>query len=450
MNLLKFFSKSFAFTAHATLLLCLAANAQTQVFTTPAKGWESVGSATVPLSKQQVLMTSPGDGILVHASDRKGRPEDLVTATAYGDIELAFNYLLAEGAEATLYLHGVYPVTLADSRGVATPTALTNGGAAGYPPRQQVGRAPGLWQRMHIQFRAPRFDGNGQQIAPARLLRAELNGVIIHEDVQLQAPEKANGNGKAAEPVRLAVSRGAVALKDVTINKLAEAADSRDRNGADPILVSAQVNTTLRSFMDVPDGPRVVHAISVGHPAQVHYTYDLDKGNLFQVWRGGFLDATPMWNNRGNGTSRVLGSPVHFGVPSLAVGKLVAADNPWPADTAGTGYKPNGYVLDAHDLPTFRYVIYGQQATDAIRPLTNGEGFTRTITVNGNTDGLYLRLAVAPTIVDQGKGVFLIGDNRWYLRIEETGKAKPFVRDQPTGKELLVPVTSITRYSIIF
>jgi len=448
MILLKYFSKSFAFIAYATLLLCLTANAQTQVFTAPTKGWESVGNVTLPLSKPQVLMTSPGEGILVHASERKGRPEDLITASAYGDIELKFNYLLAEGAEATLYLHGIYPVTLADSRGVTTATALTNGGAAGYPPRQQVGRAPGLWQRLLIQFRAPRFDSDGRETAPAQLLRAELNGVTIHEAVQLRTPE--GSDGKAEAPVRFSVSHGAVALKDVTINKLPELTDSRDRNGADPILVAAQVNTTLRSFMDIPDGPRVVHAISVGHPAQVHYTYDLDKGSLFQVWRGGFLDATPMWNNRGNGTSRVMGSPVHFGAPSLVVAKLGMTGDTWPVDTVGTGYKPNGYVLDAHDLPTFRYAIYGQQVTDAIRPLANGEGFTRTITVTGNTDGLYLRLAAAPAIVEQGKGIFLIGDNSWYLKVEETGKAKPFVRDQSTGKELLVPVTGTIRYSIIF
>ncbi|MGV3763294.1 family 16 glycoside hydrolase [Parapedobacter sp.] len=448
MILRKSFSKSVAFTAQATLLSCLIANAQTHVFTTPTKGWESVGKVTVPLSKQQTITTSPGDGVLVHASERKGRPEDLVTASAYGDIELAFDYLLAEGAEATLYLHGIYPVTLADSRGVATPTALTNGAVADYPPRQQVGRAPGLWQRLHIQFRAPRFDSQGHQTAPARLLRATLNGVTIHEDVQLQAPERANGEAEA--PVRFAVSRGAVALKDFTINELPELTDRRERNGADPILVAAQVNTTLRSFMDIPDGPRVVHAISVGHPEQVHYTYDLDKGNLFQVWRGGFLDATPMWNNRGNGTSRVLGSPIHFGVPNLVVGKLEGTEDRWPTDTAGTGYKPNGYVLDAQDLPTFRYRIYNQQVEDAIRPLPNGEGFTRTLTITGNTDGLYLRLAMAPTIVDQGKGVFLIGDNAWYLKVDESGKGKPFIRDQQDGKELLVPVTRAIRYSIIF
>ena len=447
MILLAKFSKSIAFIAQTTLLWCLAVNVHAQVFTMPAQGWETVGQVTVRLSKPGAMITSPGDGVLVHTSLRKGRPADLVSASAYGDAEFTFNYLLAEGSEATLYLHGVYPVTLADSRGVSIPTAQTNGGAAGYPPRQQVGRAPGLWQRLHIQFKAPRFDNEGRQTSPARLIRAELNGVVIHEDMQLEAP--GDGSGKAEAPVRLRVNHGAIALKDITAHKLSEP-DSQRGNNADPILVTAQVNTTLRSFMDIPDGPRVVHAISVGHPQQVHYTYDLDNGSLFQVWRGGFLDATPMWNNRGNGTSRILGSPIHFGVPSPAIAKLTAIDARWPTDTTGTNYKPNGYAMDSQDLPTFRYRIYGQQVEDAIRPLANGGGFSRTVNVTGDVDGLYLRLAVSPTITDQGKGVFLIGDNAWFLQLEETGKGKPFVRDGQAGQELLVPITSMIRYSIIF
>lgn len=89
----------------------------------------------------------------------------------------------------------------------------------------------------------------------------------------------------------------------------------------DPIMVEASTNTILRSFIDVPGvgtgspgtaNPRtapvrVVHAVSVGSPEQVHYSYDLDKGAVIHVWRGQFLDATPMWHDRGNGVSRPMG-----------------------------------------------------------------------------------------------------------------------------------------------
>ena len=55
-------------------------------------------------------------------------------------------------------------------------------------------------------------------------------------------------------------------------------------------------NTTiLRSFVDLPGNVRLTHSVNVGSPEGLHYTYDMDNGMLAQVWRGGFLDATPMW-----------------------------------------------------------------------------------------------------------------------------------------------------------
>ena len=101
-----------------------------------------------------------------------------------------------------------------------------------------------------------------------------------------------------------------------------------DRGGnnesrVDPILVDPLEKPVLRSFMDLPDGPRVTHAVSVDNPDQLHYTYDLDHGALVQVWRGDFLDATPMWHDRGDGSSRPLGAVHHFTTqPALAVVQL--------------------------------------------------------------------------------------------------------------------------------
>src|SRR5205085_8880292 len=89
----------------------------------------------------------------------------------------------------------------------------------------------------------------------------------------------------------------------------------------DPILINAPVNTILRSFVDI-DTVRVTHAVNVGSVQQVHYTYDMDKGMIVQLWRGGFLDATPMWHSRGDGSSRAVGMVHKFGKPILAIETL--------------------------------------------------------------------------------------------------------------------------------
>ena len=458
MILSKFFTGPIGMLTSTFLLACCILGSQAQVasegtidltaFNQPIAGWQALGDVAVPWTNQRAMDGSPGEGLWAHIPKRKNKADDLITTSAYGDIELEFDYLLASGSRATVYLHDAYPMVLADDGSGVSPHVESNGGIPGYAPRQQVSRAPGLWQHLKVAFKAPRFDNAGTKIAPARLLRAELNGIVIHEDIPLQPlPGRAE---KSLAPLRIAVANGPIAFRNAKITPLSEKSAQPNWNNPDPIWVQAQVNTTLRSFMDIPGGIRVVHAISVGHPQRVHYTYDLDRGNLAQAWRGGFLDATPMWHERGNGTSRILGSPIYFGKPSLAIAKLTAPEATWPQDTAGTGFRPKGYTMDSNDLPTFRYQLYGTQVNDAIRPLPTGNGFSRTVTITGAPDGLYFQLAAAPSIVDQGGGVYLIGDKAWYVKLEDSGKEKPFIRNSGESKELLVPVHSTLRYSIIF
>ncbi|MDZ7690891.1 MAG: PA14 domain-containing protein [Balneolaceae bacterium] len=64
-------------------------------------------------------------------------------------------------------------------------------------------------------------------------------------------------------------------------------------SGINPIFVEAKDEPVLRSFRDLPEGDRITHAISVSSPDNIHYTYDLKKGNLVQLWRGRFWMFTP-------------------------------------------------------------------------------------------------------------------------------------------------------------
>jgi hypothetical protein len=202
--------------------------------------------------------------------------------------------------------------------------------------------------------------------------------------------------------------------------------EGRVSNVVDPILVDASEKPILRSFMDLPDGPPVTHAVSVGSQEQLHYTYDLDHGTIVQVWRGGFLDATPMWHERGDGSSRPQGAVHHFvKEPVLAMAQLSSEQEAWKTDTAGTSFRPKGYKLNAQKKPTFRYQVYGSQVQDAIRVLENGQGIQRQISVQQPADQLYMRLAEANRISEVSKGLYVIGDKAYYLRLEDTGVQKP-------------------------
>jgi hypothetical protein len=222
------------------------------------------------------------------------------------------------------------------------------------------------------------------------------------------------------------------------------------QNAADPIMVEAPVNTVLRSFMDLPGGVRVVHAVSVGSPDKVNYTYDMDRGAIVQVWRGGFLDATPMWYSRGDGSSRPVGAVQRFGKPVFTLTKLSAIDAPWTPDSAVTDYVPKGYQLDQAGAPTFRYLLGGAMVEDAIRVLNNGEGITREITLKNATGNYFAKLAEGSSIDDSGGGLYVVDDRSYYLRIDEAGGAKATVQDVSGRKVLIVPVRQKLRYSIIF
>ncbi len=439
------------------LMLCVAApqvafsqdQVGLQAFRQPTNGWQQVADVSVPFAKPQTMTARAGEGVFAFIPTRRvAQAADLVTATDHGDIELEFDYLLAAGSRATIVLQDAYEFILSDSRGDLHPAATGNGGITGYAPRQQAGKAPGLWQNVKLAFRAPEFDAAGRKTAAARLVRAQLNGVTIHENAQLQA--RSGATEKAHGPLRVATS-GAVAFRNVKVSELPSGQPSPGNNNQpNPILVNAETTRVLRSFVDIPGRIRVVHAVSVGHPQRVHYTYDMDHGTIVQAWRGDFLDVTPMWHNRGNGTSRVMGAPIYFGTPELVLAQLDSRTAAWPSDTAGTGYRPKGYRLDKQDQPTFNYELFGTTVEDSTVPLPNGEGLSRTVRVGNAPSNLYLQLAKASAIEDQGNGVYVIGDKSWYIRLDDSGREKPLIRDHQDGKELLVPVRGSVRYSIIF
>lgn len=217
----------------------------------------------------------------------------------------------------------------------------------------------------------------------------------------------------------------------------------------DPILVNANAPTVLRSFMDLPEGgAKVVHAVSVGNSEKVHYTYDLDKGAMVQVWRGDFLNTTSMWHDRGNGTAVPQGTVQGFGKPSLAIARLSSPQAPWSNDTTGTGYQPDGYVIDEAGRPVFHYTIYGIAVSDSIRVLPQSQGVYRKISIQQPAENLYVRVAVADKIEQQSDGIYVIGDKSYYIKMDNTGGV---IREQDGHKELIVPVKgSALSYAVLF
>lgn len=437
-------------------------------FNNPGNSWSIVGKVIADPKANEELKALKGTGILLNAPGKKNKGTDLVTNIVHGNMILELDYLMAKGSNSGIYLQGNYEIQLADSWAKPNLLSSDNGGVyerwddsraegqkgfEGYAPRQNVSKAPGLWQHLKIAFQAPKFDAAGSKIAHARLLMVELNGVLIHDNLVLMGPTRGGTDReKALGPLRLQGDHGAVAFRNIKISEVPEAWLGEGQRGgerADPIYIHAPVNTMIRSFVDVKPGLRAVHAISVGSPEKLHYSYDLDKGLLLQGWHGEFIDATPMWDGRGNGTSRPVGAITRFTdrlVPAIA--QLADLQVAWPSDTTGTGFRTKGYVMDNADRPEFKYNMYGMQVTDAIKVAEDGKGLSRTITLDKVLPGIYMLLARSGDIDEIGKGMYLIDGQSFYI-LTDAAK-QPVIRDMAGKKELLMPLGKLTRYNISF
>jgi hypothetical protein len=459
------------------LIASLDVAAQTSVnladlsaFKDPGKSWRVAKAVTADITKPNVFAITPGSGLLVNVSDAKNHGKDLYTKAEYGDIDIEFDYLMAKGSNSGMYLQGMYEVQLEDTWSAKKFTFGNNGGIyerwnddlpqgqkgyEGFAPRQNASRAPGLWQHMKISFQAPRFDASGKRMQPAKMLQIELNGVVIHENVELSGPTRGAMAKEEMKkgPVRIQGDHGTVAFRNINITEFESGRPEVKPSGRPvpyPIFVKASETPVFRSFMDLPDGQRVIHTVSVASGENVHYTYDMDTGMIIQVWRGGFLDATPMWHSRGDGSARPLGAVQRFGKPMPAIAKLASPQSPWQTDTTGTGFRPKGYSLDADDKPVFTYMTGGSVIKDASHALPGGEGITREITITNAKRNTYVRLAEGASIVEASKGMYVIDDNAYYLRLDDVGSAQPIVRDAGGKKELLIPVSGNLKYSILF
>jgi len=126
----------------------------------------------------------------------------------------------------------------------------------------------------------------------------------------------------------------------------------------------------LRTFM--PDAG--ARAVAVGYPGGVSVAFDAAGCRLAYAWSGNFLDASPVWNDRGGNPARVLGQRFWNAAPGCplavntslsppdfaALAKDPAYGGPLPEGQLVKGkrqLKFLGYRLDKQGMPTFRYAV---------------------------------------------------------------------------------------------
>ena len=553
----------------------------------------------------------PGTGILLNMNDDI-KKSHLLTVFEHGDMELELEVMIPKGSNSGIYLQGRYEVQLLDSWGVKNPKYSDIGGIyrnwekeqgkiyLGKAPFTNPAKAPGLWQKMKISFRAPRFNAVGEKIENARFNYVDLNGVRIHENLEVPLPTGGpiENNEKPLGPLMIQGDHGPVAFRHVKYALLKEIAvsvsnityqtwngnyklisdfsslkpsatgsipeltcevlENENEYGSNykgtitvsedglykfifayngggrftindqqlvnyqsgdgwwrsdvasitlkagshpfeiynykyaswlpprlglfvqtgstpkalhafnsyppsdqpvsPILINpGNGPKMLRAFLDFKGDykQRLTHTMGVGDPVGTHYVYDLKAGNLVCVWRGDFVDATPMWHDRGDGSFRPMGAtqflfanqPLAFLASESAVFPVITRE----AEIISGEYRGKGYEIEeASGRPVFKYTYQGIDVEDKIYPDDQGRSIAHEVNIKnrGTKTGLYYKLAEGKSIQQMPNGAYAIDDKSFYIRMAQG--ATPKIREVDGKQELFIPVENSFSYSIIW
>jgi hypothetical protein len=164
----------------------------------------------------------------------KGCP-DLITKEKFGDVEVQVEFYIPKGSNSGVKLNGQYEIQIRDTAGAKNLTGDSLGGIypkaellptyhhidKGIAPKVNAAKPAGEWQTLHIIFQAPRFEGE-KKVANAKFLKVVLNGQLIHENQEVDAPTGAAYKDKesATGPLLLQTDHGGVAFRNVKIRPL--------------------------------------------------------------------------------------------------------------------------------------------------------------------------------------------------------------------------------------
>ena len=178
-----------------------------------------VGKASLDPADNKKLVLAEGNE-MVNLAAKHGDSVDFYSEAKWGDCVIEVELMVPKDSNSGVYVMGEYEVQVLDSFG---HTKLSTGdigalyGAA--PPKVNASKAPGEWQKFVIDFRAPKFDGEGKKTANARFIKVELNGQVVQEDVEMKGPTPGGLTGKEAAtgPLMFQGKHGPVAYRNIKV-----------------------------------------------------------------------------------------------------------------------------------------------------------------------------------------------------------------------------------------
>jgi Domain of Unknown Function (DUF1080) len=221
------------------LLTPITGFSQTQIslndfsaFKNPSINWTIEGGVSGNFNANALTPTAGKSVLLCSSRNQKSsRTDDLYSVMEHGNIKIFLDFMLPKGSNSGLYLQSRYEIQLKDSWLKKNPNesdcgaiyqrwdesrGVGNEGYEGHAPRQNACKAPGLWNHLEVDFNAPTFDASGKKLTNARFNKVVLNGVIIHENIELLGvTHGADLEEVAKAPFRIQGDHGQVAFKNI-------------------------------------------------------------------------------------------------------------------------------------------------------------------------------------------------------------------------------------------
>ena len=187
----------------------------------------TVGTAALDPADPAKLVVTPGGNELINAAvGPHGSSVDIYTDATFGDARVELEVMVPKNSNSGVVMMGIYEIQVLDSFGRETPGNGDMGAVYGkIPPKVNAAKKPGEWQTLSVEYRAARFDDAGNKTANARIVKATLNGQVIHENAEVDgitAPFLANHEVPTGSFL-LQGDHGAVAYRNIKITPLGDA-----------------------------------------------------------------------------------------------------------------------------------------------------------------------------------------------------------------------------------
>ncbi|HXR07262.1 MAG TPA: DUF1080 domain-containing protein [Candidatus Acidoferrum sp.] len=202
---------------------------------TDLTGWKTIGNlpnqwtygkaAWDPATPAKVKVAGPGRELI-----STNRTVNLSSEAVFGDCRVEVEFMVGQSSPGNetdsnsgVKMMNIYEIQIFDNYGKAKPGKTDCGAVySETAPLVNACKKPGEWQRLVIDFRAPRFDAAGNKTANAKFVKVTLNGQVVQNEVEIAHGTNVSRNAQEhpTGPIYLQGDHGSVAFRNLKVTPL--------------------------------------------------------------------------------------------------------------------------------------------------------------------------------------------------------------------------------------